>query len=206
MTAARNLSAHDELTVARGQTGNTGWAAENIGTIITFDGGARPVRGRQVAAGAAVLWGHTDQGEWQPRLTRTTALPFLADSQIAEAWGARMALELLLGAPEGTRDVRICGDNLGIVRYCAGTGRAGRPEIHDILDAALRRAACLGWRIDWEAVRRRHNTGSDRAATAGCLLAAQHAEDGSRDIHLSVTPSNHLPWAPLPTRSDNPSA
>ena len=109
-----------------------------------------------------------------------------------------MALELLLNAPEGSRDVRICGDNLGVVRYCAGTGRAGRPEIHDILDAPLRRAACMGWRIDWEAVRRRHNTGSVRAATAGCILAAQHAENGSQDIHQSVTLGDHPPGAPPP--------
>ena len=187
LCAAYDLAPEDEITVALGQTGNTGWAAEVVGMIITFDGGARPVRGRAVAAGAAVLWGHDEHGAWRPRLTRTTALPYQVDSQIAEAWGAIMALELLCNAPDGPRDVRICGDNLGVIRYCAGTGRAGRPEIHDVLDTPLRKAACMGWRIDWKAVRRRHNTGSDRAATAGCSLAAQRAEDGSGVIHQQIT-------------------
>ena len=45
----------------------------------------------------------------------------------------------------------------------------------------------MGWRIDWEAVRPRHNTGSDRAATAGCVLAAQRAEAGSDAIHVALT-------------------
>ena len=187
LRAAVDLGPDDEITIALGQSGNTGWAAEQTGMIVTFDGGARPVQGRNVAAGAAVLWGHDTQGEWRPSVTRSTAIPYHVDSQIAEAWGARMALDFLCEAPEGPREVRICGDNLGVIRYCAGTGRASRPEIHDILDPPLRRAASQGWRIDWEAVRRRHNTGSDRAATAGCALAARRANDGHNSICHTLT-------------------
>ena len=82
--------------------------------------------------------------------------------------------------------MRICGDNLGVVRYCAGTGRARRPELHEVLDQALGEAAARGIAITWEAVRRRHNTGADRAATAGCTYAANIAAQGGTDLQIRM--------------------
>ena len=89
-----------------------------------------------------------------------------------------MALRALCDAFQIPRRVRIVGDNLAVVRYCADAGRLRRPELRAILDADLARAACQGWRIEWVAVRRRHNTGADEAATAGCARAAALAERG----------------------------
>eukprot|EP00974_Lingulodinium_polyedra_P045562 4368679-Lingulodinium_polyedra.AAC.1 len=65
-----------------------------------------------------------------------------------------MALELLdcEGLPPGP--TAIAGDNLGVVRYCADTGRARDPQLHGVLDDPLARAACSARRIHWLAVRR----------------------------------------------------
>ena len=75
-----------------------------------------------MAAGAAVLWS-SDGGEPLPASTRTWILPRGADSQVAEAWGGRMALELAADELRDGEAVTIVGDNLAVVRYCAGTGR-----------------------------------------------------------------------------------
>ena len=103
-----------------------------------------------------------------------------------------MALRLLSAITTPHLRVRICGDNLGVVRYCAGTGRATRPELHEILDQALGEAAARGTAITWEAVRRRHNTGADRAATAGCAFAAGRALLG--ETELSVLMHRGASW------------
>ena len=124
---------------------------------------------------------HNDE-LWRPHNTYTAALPYHTDSQIAEAYGALMSLKLLAGIATRHGRIRICGDNLGVVRYCAGTGIASRPEIHDVLDQALGDASRRGLNITWEAVRRRHNTGADRAATTGCTRAATLAAHGTTAV------------------------
>ena len=182
LRALRDIQQHEEITIPRGHSGNIGWAAEHPGTIITFDGGAREIQGQRVAAGAAIHWEHDQTGAWPPSSSGTAALPYHADSQVAEAYGALMALRLLAAITTPHSRVRICGDNLGVVRYCAGTGRATRPELHEILDQALGEAAARGTAITWEAVRRRHNTGADRAATTGCTFAAGRAVLGMTDL------------------------
>ena len=184
LRALQEIAQHSEVTIPLGHSGNIGWAAEHPGTIITFDGGAREVRGHKVAAGAAIHWEHSLGGEWAARSTCTAALPYQVDSQMSEAYGALMALHLLADIDTPHHRVRICGDNLGVIRYCAGTGRARRPELHDVLDQALGEAAARGIAITWEAVRRRHNTGADRAATAGCTHASGIAEEGGVDLRI----------------------
>ena len=186
MRALRDIQQHEEVTIPLGHSGNIGWAAEHPGTIITFDGGARAVSGHQAAAGAAIHWGHDADGVWRPHRTGTATFPYQADSQIAEANGALMPLHLLAGEPGQHTRVRICGDNLGVVQYCAGTGRATRPALHDILGQALGEAASRGVAITWEAVRRRLNIGADRAATAGCTYAATLAAQGTRALHIRM--------------------
>ena len=103
---------------------------------------------------------------------------------MAEAYGALMSLRLLARTDNPHPRIRICGDNLGVIRYCAGTGIASRPEIHDILDEAQGEAAARGLCITWEAVRRRHNTGADKAATTGCEHAASLASDGRCELPI----------------------
>eukprot|EP00974_Lingulodinium_polyedra_P108817 10531617-Lingulodinium_polyedra.AAC.1 len=68
--------------------------------------------------------------------------------------------------------VKCSGDNLGIVRFCAGAGRLAEPHLHGILDGRLCRAAREGKAVGWLAVRRRYNKAADEAATAGCVAAA----------------------------------
>ena len=45
------------------------------------------------------------------------ALPSVRDSQVAEAWGAHLAMALVLRLRHGGRRVRIFGDNLGVVMF-----------------------------------------------------------------------------------------
>lgn len=129
LQALQDIQQHEEVTIPLGHSGNIGWAAEHPGTIITFNGGAREIQGQKVAAGAAIHWEHDQASAWIPSSTGTAALPYHADSQIAEAYGALMALRLLAAAAARHSRVRICGDNLGVVRYCAGTGRATRLQV-----------------------------------------------------------------------------
>eukprot|EP00974_Lingulodinium_polyedra_P103028 9973701-Lingulodinium_polyedra.AAC.1 len=41
------------------------------------------------------------------------------------------------------------GDNLGVAKYCAGTGRILEPELHGILDPHLGRLAANGHVSRW---------------------------------------------------------
>ena len=116
LRALRDLLLQEEFTIPLGHSGRIGWAAEHPGTIISFDGGAREVHGHPVAGGAAIRWEHDEAGIWRPHSTATTSLPYHADSQIAEAYGALMALRLLAVAEGRHTRVRICGDNLGVIR------------------------------------------------------------------------------------------
>eukprot|EP00974_Lingulodinium_polyedra_P124426 11190622-Lingulodinium_polyedra.AAC.1 len=64
----------------------------------------------------------------------TKAFPCGATPRAAEAWVGRAALEALRreACPAGSA---LCsGDNLAIVRYCAGSGRLTEPYLHGILD------------------------------------------------------------------------
>ena len=56
------------------------------------------------------------------------------------------------------------GDNTGVVRYGADTGRLRQPEMQAHLDGPLADAAEAGWRLTWQAVRRRLNAAADRIA------------------------------------------
>eukprot|EP00974_Lingulodinium_polyedra_P017821 1727647-Lingulodinium_polyedra.AAC.1 len=48
----------------------------------------------------------------------------------------------------------LAGDNIGVARYCAGTGRPTEPELHGILDRPLGQLAALRRHAHWIAVRR----------------------------------------------------
>eukprot|EP00974_Lingulodinium_polyedra_P128577 11206650-Lingulodinium_polyedra.AAC.1 len=45
----------------------------------------------------------------------------------------------------------VSGDNIGIVRYAAGTARLSDPSLHGILDSPLGTLACSSRRITWMA-------------------------------------------------------
>ena len=181
LRARTDLHGGTELTIPHGLGGNIGWSGEVGGTLVSFDGGAREVRGRRVAGGAAILWGIAG-GVRVPAVTRMWVIPLGSDSMVAEAWGARMGLELL--DEEGQAGpATVVGDNLPVIRYCGDVGRLRQPHLHAILDSALTRNACAGRGMKWVAVRRRYNGGADRAATEACSRAAFAAEQGRTDAH-----------------------
>ena len=83
-----------------------------FGLEATFDGGVREIHGVRVGGAGAVLWGLDAQSGLLRRLASASmALPEVTDSQVAEAWGARLATLLLRERPDGERRVRISGDN-----------------------------------------------------------------------------------------------
>ena len=70
------------------------------------------------------------------------------------------------------------GDNLGVIRYGAGTARLRRIEMQMHLEPVLADAYAAGWALDWQAVRRRLNTEADALATRGVFWAARLARTG----------------------------
>ena len=123
------------------------------------------------------------RGERVPAIARAWIIPRGTDSQAAEAWGARMGLDLPDEAGAGLGPAVIVGDNLPVVRYCCDAGRLRRPQLRAILGAPLVRCACSGREVSWVAARRRFNAGADRAATEACELAAHAAEQGRLEAH-----------------------
>ena len=130
---------------------------------MTFDGGARVIHGRHVAAGAAIWWAHDDVGLLRPAEVRWRLIPAGSDSVYAEAWGGALAAQLALDRRAGSGWTQVIGDNIGIVRYAGDEGRSQRHDVHDVMDPVLTRVAGTGLRLGWEAVRRRHNVAADAA-------------------------------------------
>ena len=153
----------------------------------TFDGGARQV-GQTWAAGAgATLWAHHLAGGPPTCIARATvALPWDATAQVAEAIGCRTALALLAELRPYARAARVVGDNTAVVRYCAGTARLRRPQLQAHLEVGLGAVLAAGWRLSWQAVRRRLNGDADALATAGVYWAAQLRGRGVTDTRVQV--------------------
>eukprot|EP00974_Lingulodinium_polyedra_P096276 9334455-Lingulodinium_polyedra.AAC.1 len=103
--------------------------------MVTFDGGSRKVRGHDIAAGAAVPWTRSEaSAPWVRKMTTTCAVPSSADARTAEALAAGVALDTLLRSDCPPGPAKCSGDNLGVVRFCAGSGRLTEPHLHGILD------------------------------------------------------------------------
>ena len=104
------------------------------------------------------------------------ALPPGTTAQVAEACGCRLGIALLLGMQREKR-ARIVGDNLGVIRYGAGTQRFRALHMQGIMEDTVTRVAKAGLRLDWQAIRRRLNTAADALATAAqewCRSRQQH--------------------------------
>ena len=65
------------------------------------------------------------------------AIPWNASAQLAEAFGCRAALELLWRYGNGVGRARVVGDNLAVIRYCAGTARLRARPQQALLEEAL---------------------------------------------------------------------
>ena len=147
----------------------------------SFDGGARTLEGVPSAGAGAALWAHPPDGGPPILLAETlVALPPSATAQIAEAVGCSAALHLLCRWGRGPRAARVSGDNLGVIRFCAGTSRFHRLPLHATLAPRLDDMAVRGWSLHWQAVRRRLNTAADSLATAALQWAFQLAGTGLR--------------------------
>ena len=103
---------------------------------------------------------------------------------MAEAFGCRAALELLWRYGEGTGRARVVGDNLAVVRYCAGTARLRARPQQALLEDALANASARGWVLDWQAVRRNLNSLADRHATRGVFWAQRCREAGVHRLRM----------------------
>ena len=154
--------------------------------LATFDGGAKLVRGQQVAGAGAILWGPRDDLGSRHRLAdASVALPGERFAQVAEAWGLRLAGGLLLSnasCVDVARTVLVAGDNLAVVRYGAAQGRLHRPEmqgiLESILESILAKLPAAGWSISWLAMRRCFNGAADKLATAALNVASVLAQAG----------------------------
>ena len=148
----------------------------------TFDGGVREVRGIRVGGAGATLWRLDDNTGLRVKLAAATmALPHVTDSQEAKAWGAHLAMRILLKSQGSDRRVRINGDNLAIVCHCAAPGRLHRPGAQAVSEPALSRILACGWRVAWQAVRRRLNVATEDEATEGVFWARRiRGEDAPR--------------------------
>jgi len=171
-----------EVVVAEDDT-NLGRADAMWTYEISFDGGAREVRGRRVAgAGVAIFGARGADGVRQRVAGCAIALPQQHSAQYAEAYGCRAALLWLAARRDRVRCARIIGDNLAVVRYCAGQGGLRRPALQALLEAPLASAYASGWQVEWVAVRRRLNAAADALATAGVMWAANVAEAGGCSV------------------------
>ena len=156
---------------------------------VTFDGGARPLGGARAAGAGALLWGPPAPDGTRRVIARAlVALPGEPHAQVAEAWGAKLAVDLLTAHAPGDRRAQVIGDNLAVVRYGAERGALRRPGMHGPLAAALARAAEKGWHLSWTAVRRRLNEAAAAAATSAVHWAHQLRQQGHTD------PVTHIEW------------
>ena len=154
---------------------------------VTFDGGARAIRGRRVAGAGALLWGPPDaSGRRVIRARATAALPAEEHAQVAEAWGLRLGLLLLRRLRPEDRRARIVGDNLAVIRHGASMGRLRRANMHSLIGPVLTAVHSQGWALDWCAVRRRLNAAADHVATDAVFQAARRAEQGFMRPHVTV--------------------
>ena len=178
LRADRDLSRGDEVTVPF----RLSLCTEDSDRPVpaTFDGGARRVDGVAHAGAGATLWLRTATGPPRCVAMAFLALPNGDNAQLAEAMGGRLAINLLRTSAADRRQATIAGDNLQVVRYCAGTSRLHSPDLHEHLDQGLADLAVESWDVTWVAVRRRLNRAADACATAALQWAA----------HLASTPGS----------------
>ena len=168
---------------------------------VIFDGGARYINADHKVAGAgATLWHYNAFDAFPTQVASIViALPDIDDSQVAEATGCRSALAALANVTTDVRAARVVGGNLAVVRYGAGTGRFQRSLLQAQMELALGPLAQRGWRLQWQAIRRRLNKAADRLATLGVFWAEVLRRPGARGVrthvvwHTSSTPPPDTP-------------
>ena len=155
---------------------------------ISFDGGARhksaknqldPDGPRAVGAGA-IVWGPTDQRGRRRMLAQIAiAEPRESSSMVAEALGLRAGISLAQKVIRRPTSLEVVGDNLPILRMCAGNAKIRTPEAWELLEGPLLDTDLRGWKCEWTAVRRCFNTAADGVATYGTLRSVDLAAEGA---------------------------
>ena len=145
--------------------------------------GARSINGSRVAGAGVVLWAHSALGAPPETLaTVTIAIPWDAGAQTAEAIGCGAALHLLATLCPQHRAARVVGDNLAVIRYCAGAARFKRVNMQAHLEPNLVAVLTRGWQLTWQAVCRRLNQAADTFATAGTRWARALQDQSIQEI------------------------
>ena len=149
-----------------------------------------------MAGAGAVLWTHSAAGAPPTRLASVTiATPWDAGAQTAEAIGRGAAFHLLASLSPPHRAARIVGDNLAVIRYCAGSARLRRTSMQAHLEPNLATTLARGWRLAWQAVRRRLNQAADAFATAGTRWAGALLDQSVHEVRARTTwecnPADH---------------
>eukprot|EP00974_Lingulodinium_polyedra_P128751 11207349-Lingulodinium_polyedra.AAC.1 len=121
LVAKRDFRADTEVTIPTGTAGNLAMVGQETNVMATFDGGSRTVHGSKPGAGSAGVW-HQTQRQWTELFTMTKTFPCGTTPRAAEKT-ARAMLEALRHEACPAGSVLCSGDNLAIVRYCAGNGR-----------------------------------------------------------------------------------
>ena len=158
---------------------------------------ARGTSGRSAGAGA-VLWRIRPGGEAECVARAVLAMPVTASAPVAEAHAARLAVLMLVALQEHPRRgrfasmgrrARMLGDNIQAVRYAASQAQLRVMSSREPIDHALEQAWSTGWRLQWQVIRRRHNTAAHSLAKAAAIWAA----------HLNSTHCHreriHMQWA-----------
>ena len=209
LVADQPLSHGQEVTVADSpipDQDRAQWPFE-----VTFDGGARSIADRAKVAGAgAILWRHSPTGGPPTRLASCiVAVPGSDSAQMGETTGCRAGLGLLQALHTHAHAARIVGDNLAAVRYGAGTGRYRRLHLCAQMDQGLRPLVAGGWRLTWQAVRRRLNKAADALATLGVFWADRLRQNGHDAVASWIVwhddpPSSVPPLFPAPSLTGLP--
>ena len=79
------------------------------------------------------------------------------------------------------------GDNLAVIRYCAGAARLKRVNMQAHLEPNLAAVLARGWQLTWQAVRRRLNQAADTFATAGTRWARALQDQSIQEIRARTT-------------------
>jgi hypothetical protein len=181
LTASRNIAAGEEITVPSAQH-ITGAGEKGPAVQVSFDGGTKDGS----SGAAAVLWLRQGRDQWEKTATASLPLPSESNSQVAEAWGLKLAIHLLIHSGASPKWGRTIGDCLSVVRYGASQGLLRRPEVQTVLEPSLNQLAAAGWVLEWIAVHGRHNTCAHDLATQARKDAKALAEAGTGEQEPTI--------------------
>ena len=144
---------------------------------MTFDGALARNGDLWCAGAAAVARGpRQTSGRRVVLAAWSVALPDVDTASPAEAWGARLAIDLLLTVRQRVTHhgpPAIGGDNGPIVRLCLGTGRTASPSTNAIVADSLNRLASEGLMPRWIIIPRTCNDRAHNLARAAARAAVQ---------------------------------